>query len=219
MKYFTQDEIRERYTLDLPTGYLSHSQIETWLKAKETYRKSYYGGQRFSGNAYTEFGNKVTLAMEAGEDWVSFIPRFSVFERAFIVDIDGIPFKGSIDQFEPGPNAFAEQKTVMKRWSQNKIDKHKQFDRYSLSIELLDGHVQDLSYLLDVRSEKVEQYEEMNGIKMPKVGGEPVLQLTGEYNLIPRIVTHDQRKEAYEEIVRVGREIEEDYKAKRHLYQ
>lgn len=219
MKYFTEDEIRERYTLDLPTGYLSHSQIECWLKSPETYRKSYYGGQRFAGNAYTEFGNVVTLAMENGEDWVSFIPRFAVFERKFIIDVDGIPFKGSIDQFEPGPNAFAEQKTVMQKWSQNKINKHKQFDRYSLAIELLDGYVQDLSYLLDVRSEKVEQFEEFGGIKMPKIGGEPIMRLTGEYHLIERIVTHDQRKAAYEEIVRVGREIEEDFKAKKHLYQ
>ncbi len=219
MKYFTDDEIRERFDLRLPTGYLSHSQIECWNSSKETYRKAYYGGQRFTGNAYTDFGNVVTLAMENNEDWVAFIPRLSVFERKFIIDVDGIPFKGSIDQFCPDTFAFVEQKTVMKKWSENKVLNHKQFDRYSLAIEMLDGQVQDLSHLLDVRSEKIDDTIEFGGIVLPKLGGEPKLRLTGEYNMIPRLITHEQRKAAYEEIVRVGREIEEDFAAYKHLYQ
>lgn len=221
MKYFTDEEIRERFDLKLPTGYLSHSQMEAWIgsKSKETYRKAYYGGQRFTGNAYTDFGNVVTLAMENKEDWVSFIPRLEVFERKFIVDIDGIPFKGSIDQFLPSDGVFWEQKSVMKQWTPKKIAEHKQFDRYSLAIELLDGFVCDESMLLDVRTEKFEETMMMNGIELQKLGGEPKLRLTGEFNLIPRIVTHEQRKAAYEEIVRVGREIEEDFAAYKHLYQ
>jgi hypothetical protein len=219
MKYFTEDEIRRRFTLKLPTGYLSHSQMEAWGgtdKSKESYRKAYYGGLRFTGNMYTDFGNKVTLAMARGEDWVAFLPRFSVFERDFIIDVDGIPFKGSIDQFEPGPNAFVEQKTVMARWSDSKIAKHKQFDRYSLAIEMLDGYVQDQAWFLDVRTAVNEKKEMFQGIELS--GGSGELELTGEFNMIPRIVTHDDRRQAYEDIVRVGREIEEDFAAVGHLY-
>lgn len=218
IKYFTDEEIREQYNLDLPTGYLSHSQIELWNSSKDSYRKTYYGGKRFEGNAYTEFGNEVTLAMEKGEEWVAFIPRFSVFERKFIVNVDGIPFKGSIDQFEPATGSFVEQKTVMKKWSDKKIKEHKQFDRYSMAIELLDGFVADQAWFLDVRTEKVQETINFNGIELPKTGGNPKLRLTGEFNLIERIVTHEDRKAAYEEIVRVGREIAEDFAAYKHLY-
>lgn len=217
-KIFSDEEIRQRYDLKLPTGYLSHSQMECWIKSKnkDTYRKQYYGGQRFSGNQYTEFGNKVTLAMERGEEWVAFIPRFPVFERKFIVDIDGIPFKGSIDNFDPATGAFSEQKTVNKKWSDNKIKTHKQFDRYSLAIELLDGRVQDLAYFVDVRTTLNKKTVVFNGIELE--GGSDEIELTGEVNVIERIVTAEDRRKAYEEIVRVGREIEEDYAAFGHLY-
>lgn len=218
-KIFSDEEIRQRYNLKLPTGYLSHSQMECWINSKDktTYRKQYYGGQRFTGNLYTEFGNKVTLAMENNEDWVAFIPRFSVFERKFIVDIDGIPFKGSIDQFEPATGAFAEQKTVNKKWSDNKIKNHKQFDRYSLAIELMDGKVQDEAYFIDVRTALKKKTTTFNGIELESDDVE--ITLTGEFNKIPRIVTAEDRRRAYEEIVRVGREIEEDFAAYKHLYQ
>lgn len=216
-KIFSDEEIRQQYDLKLPTGYLSHSQIDLWLSSKPAYRKAYYGGQRFSGNMYTEFGNTVTLAMANNEEWVAFIPRFPIFERNFIVDIDGIPFKGSIDQFDPETHAFAEQKTVNKKWSDNKIKNHKQFDRYSLAIELMDGYVRDLALFIDVRTELKKKTIMFNGIELE--GGNDEITLTGEVNVIERIVTAEDRRAAYEEIVRVGREIEEDYAAYKHLYQ
>ena len=209
----------ERYDLKLPTGYLSFSQMQSWGgtdKSRESYRKAYYGGKRFTGNMYTEFGNKVTLAMENNEDWVSFLPRFSVFEQEFIVDVGGIPFKGSIDQFEPGPNAFVEQKTVMKKWSDNKIKTHKQFDYYSLAIEMMFGYVQDLAWFLDARTAINKKTVMFQGIELQ--GGSGELELTGEFNMIERYVDHADRQNAYNEIVRVGREIEEDYAAVGHLY-
>lgn len=201
--------------LILPTGYLSHSQIELWEKSRESYRTTYYGGKRFTGNMYTDFGNEVTLAMERNEPWVAFIPRFSVFERAFIVDIDGIPFKGQIDQFEPSTGCFAEQKTVMTKWSDNKIAKHKQFDRYSLAIEIMDGFVQDLAFFIDVRSAKRKKSEMVCGIE---VFGDDEMYLTGEFNVIERVVTAEDREREFANISRVGREIAEDFAAMKHLY-
>lgn len=199
----------------LPTGYLSHSQIDLWLKSKDSYRKTYYGGKRFTGNMYTDFGNEVTLAMERNEPWTAFIPRFSVFERAFIVDIDGIPFKGQIDQFEPSTGCFAEQKSVMKPWSANKIATHLQFDRYSLAIEIMDGFVQDLAFFIDVRTAKRKKSEMVCGIE---VFGDDEMYLTGEVNVIERIVTAADREREFRQISRVGREIAEDFAAFKHLY-
>lgn len=216
-KIFSDDEIRQRYSLKLPTGYLSHGQMELWKsKGKESYRKTYYGGKRFGGNEWTEFGNKVTLAMANNEEWVSFIPRFPVFERKFIVDIDGIPFKGSIDNFDPATGQFAEQKTVKEKWSDNKIKKHKQFDRYSLAIELMDGFVDDTAFFVDVRTDAKNKTIMFDGHELESDSKD--IWLTGEFNKIERIVTAEDRRAAYEEIVRVGREIEEDFAAFKHLY-
>jgi len=202
--------------LILPKPYLSHSQVELWVKSPDSYRKTYYGGQRFNGNMYTDFGNEITLAMEQNAPWTAFIPRFSVFEREFTVDIDGIPFKGSIDQFEPSTGCFAEQKSVMKRWTDKKIADHKQFDRYSLAIEIMDGFVQDLAYFIDVRTGKRKKTEEVCG---HIVEGDDELYLTGEFNVIERIVTASDREREYQQISRVGREIAEDFAAYKHLYQ
>lgn len=206
-----------RYNLKLPTGYLSFTQYDMWERSKPSYRKSYYAKERFTGNMYTEFGNKVTLAMARGEEWVKFIPRFSTFEREFIIDVDGIPFKGSIDNMDLNIGAFCEQKTVMTKWTDNKVQKHKQFDFYSLAIEILDGKVQDLAYFVDVRTRLNKGTVMFNGIELD--GGTGELELTGEVNVIERIVTHEQRQQAYRDIVRVGREIEEDFAAYKHLYE
>lgn len=212
--------------LILPKGYLSHSQIELWIKSPDSYRKTYYGGQRFNGNMYTEFGNAVTLAMEKNEPWVQCVLdeiksvcgfNFSTFERDFIVDIDGIPFKGSIDQFDPREGGiFAEQKTVMRPWSANKINDHLQFDRYSLAIEIMDGSVNDLAYFIDARSGKRRKTEEVCG---HVVEGDEELYLTGEVNVIERYISAGDREREYERIRRVGREIAEDFAAYRHLYE
>lgn len=209
----------------LPKGYLSHSQIDLWEKSPDSYRKTYYGGQRFNGNMYTDFGNEVTLAMERGEEWTKCVTdeiksvcgfNFSTFERDFVVDIDGIPFKGSIDQFEASNGILAEQKTVMRPWSRNKINNHLQFDRYSLAVEIMDGKVNDLCYFIDARSAKRRKTEEVCG---HIVEGDEELYLTGEVNVIERYVTAGDREREFERIRRVGREIAEDFAAYKHLYQ
>lgn len=214
------------HNLILPRPYLSHSQIELWEKSRESYRNTYYAGKTFDGNMYTEFGNAVTLAMEAGEPWVQFILdeirnvcgfNFSQFERDFVVDIDGIPFRGHIDQFDPRDGGIiAEQKTVMRPWSANKIANHKQFDRYSLAVEIMDGTVNDLAYFIDARTEKKRKSDIVCGIE---VFGDEELALTGEVNVIERIITAADREREFENIGRVGREIAEDFAAYKHLYQ
>lgn len=211
--------------LILPKPYLSHSQVELWEKSRESYRNTYYAGKHFEGNMYTDFGNAVTLAMENGEDWTQFILdhikevcgfNFDTFERDFVVDIDGVPFKGFIDQFDTTTGIIAEQKSVMRPWLANKIANHKQFDRYSLAVEIMDGKVNDLSYFIDVRTAKEPKKDIVCGIE---VVGDPEMVLTGEVNIVERIVTAADREREYQNISRVGREIAEDFAAYKHLYQ
>lgn len=104
----------------------------------------------------------------------------------------------------------------MKKWSDNKIAKHKQFDYYSLALEMTFGRVQDLAWFLDARTAINQKTEMFQGIELK--GGSGELELTGEFNMIERYVDHADRQNAYNEIVRVGREIEEDFAAVGHLY-
>ena len=44
--------------------YISYSQHSKWKRDKKDYIKSYFFGERFEGNAYTDFGSKVGEALE-----------------------------------------------------------------------------------------------------------------------------------------------------------
>jgi len=56
--------------LDLPKkhkkgkSYLSYSQIQLFKRDKEKYYKRYILDEKFDGNAYTDFGNKVGKSLE-----------------------------------------------------------------------------------------------------------------------------------------------------------
>lgn len=199
----------------LPNGYLSFSQIMLWESSKESYRKRYYPDIRPEqiSNVYMWFGNHVTLAMEKDEDWVKFIPRLSEFEHLFDCTIDGVRLRGAIDQFDYATRHFDEQKTTMTSWSENKIMKHFQLDMYSLVIEHVHGRVDDTCNLLWVGTQKDES-EVPSGLS----NGQPAISLTGDFKLTPRTISAADRQVARERIVRVAKEIAEDYAAMKHLY-
>lgn len=207
----------KKYNLKLPKGYLSFSQIDLWLKSPDTYRKKYYGGVNFAPSVAMVFGNEVTEAMERGEDWVAFIPRYPVFERKLLVEIEGIPVVAYIDNSEPTTNAFREQKTGKTKWTENKVNKHIQLPLYSLLLEIEDGFVTDECILVDVRTRNKTKVYKMGDIEMK--GESRELELTGEVFETKRIITDEDRAEMRKTVIRVGREIEEDYAAYRHLYE
>lgn len=203
--------------MNLPKEHLSFSQINTWLTSPETYRKKYYGGVKYGTTPAMAFGNEVTEAMERGEDWVAFIPRHPVFERELKVDIDGIPVLMYIDNLDPKTNTFREQKTGKSPWTQNKVDKHLQMDIYSLGLEIADGFVDDVCDLIWVETIIEKENYSFDGHEME--GGTPKIKLTGDYKIFPRTITAEDRQKCRDLIVRVGREIEEDYSAYKHLYE
>jgi len=204
------------HNLKLPKEWLSFSQIDLWLKAKETYRKKYYGGVKFATTAAMEFGNKVTLAMAANEPWTAFIPRYPRFEREIFIEIEGIPIKAAIDSIRDDINQFCEYKTGKTVWTQNKVNKHCQLDLYSLLLEEEDGFVTDECYLIRIGADTVNKTVMMGDIELE--GESTERQLTGEIDIFPRIITKGERQAMRELVVRVGREIEEDYAAFKHLY-
>jgi len=204
--------------MNLPRKHLSFSQIDLWINSPESYRKRYYPKEQplFMSNVYMDFGNEVTEAMERNEKWVAFIPRHKTFEQKLFIDIDGVPVMAFVDNMDLDTVAFNEQKTGMTPWSAGKVQKHLQLDIYSLLLKEKFGKVTDLCNLVWVQTEKHLDPELKNkkGLKneIPKI------LLTGEYTVIPRIITQDERDACRELITKVGREIEEDYAAMKHLY-
>lgn len=202
--------------LKLPKGHLSFTQIDTWLRSKDTYRKKYYGGVHFATTPAMEFGNIVTKAMERGEEWVAFIPRHPFFERELLVNVDGIPVHAFIDNSDPAINRFREQKTGKTPWTEAKVKKHKQLDLYSLLLEIEDGFVTDECDFVWVKTKDDETTVEFDGHILE--GKSTKILLTGEIVEFTRIITKEEREAMRALIVRVGREIEEDFAAYKHLY-
>jgi hypothetical protein len=87
-------------------SYISYSQYNKWKTSKKDYFKSYFLGERFEGNAYTEFGSWVGEALE-NNDFSEFNPkevevmktitRFDQFERKINWDLGDFFVMGYID--------------------------------------------------------------------------------------------------------------------------
>lgn len=203
----------------LPKGHLSFSQITLWLMAKETYRKKYYPEKRphYGQSLEMIFGNEVTEAMEKNEDWVSFIPRYETFEFDASFEIDGVRIEAYIDNIDLKTLHYREQKTGRTPWTQNKVDKHLQFDIYSMLLEEQFGKVPDEHKLVWAKTQKKTKTVPLADGTVIEAESEEI-ELTGEFEEIPRLVTKDHRNECRKLITRVAKEISEDYQALRHFY-
>tara|TARA_R110000772_G_scaffold50518_4_gene116131 strand:+ start:3849 stop:4559 length:711 start_codon:yes stop_codon:yes gene_type:complete len=102
----------EEYKIVLPKiddngkSRFSYSQYNKWKTSKKDYFKSYFLGERFDGNAYTEFGTLVGEALE-NDDYKDFndkeravlsqVTRLDQFERRIDFDLGGFTVLGFID--------------------------------------------------------------------------------------------------------------------------
>tara|TARA_R110000850_G_scaffold225829_1_gene351226 strand:- start:43 stop:669 length:627 start_codon:yes stop_codon:yes gene_type:complete len=98
--------------IDLPKkdkdgkSYLSYSQIQLFYRDKEEYYKRYILGEKFEGNAYTDFGSKVGEALEKN-DFSKFnemetgvlkhCERLDEFEKEVRIDFNEFYVLGFID--------------------------------------------------------------------------------------------------------------------------
>ncbi|AGO47866.1 hypothetical protein Phi40:1_gp001 [Cellulophaga phage phi40:1] len=87
-------------------SYLSYSQYSKWKGSKKDYIKSYFLGEKFEGNAYTEFGSMIGEALE-NDNFDGFEPhevrllssvtRLDEFERKILFDLGDFGVLGYID--------------------------------------------------------------------------------------------------------------------------
>lgn len=195
--------------------YLSYSQISTWKKSKREYIRQYFFGDRFEGNAFTEFGSLVGEALE-NDDYSAFtkeeqeflkeLPRYDEFERKIKWELDGFYIVGYIDtnsleNTKSGElvDKLADYKTgAMSKSEEYESPKYTQLDIYAGAIEQETGHLPtDVKVVLIGRKG--------NAFKGEK------LSLTHEYAIIEKFVTPERIAEVKAECQAVAEEIASYY--------
>ena len=129
---------------DNGTSYLSYSQIALFKRSRKEYRDRYIIGEKFEGNAYTDFGSKVGEAIE-NNDFSKFkkkeqsvlkkVTRLDEFEREVRLEYDGFYIKGFIDSNSSDFTHIIDYKTGGKnKEGQYKLSDYTQLPLYALSL-------------------------------------------------------------------------------------
>lgn len=202
--------------LNLPKGYLSHSQIDCWQKSKQDYRKRYYEGRSMYITPELEFGKLVGGQYEAlhkGEPVelihpvIGDIPRGTTPEYELKCELRGVPVLGYIDSYNEENRRIDELKTGKTPWTQARVDRHAQLKMYASCIKQLHGSYDPYVYLHWLETENCEDDVLIDGIAV----GTRRIQLTGRLETFRTTVMVNDIIE-YEKLVEdVAREISNDY--------
>ncbi len=203
--------------LKLPKEYLSYSQMRGWLEDKDSYRQRYFMKIQERGSRYLDFGAGMAKALESKSLVIEGLVQYPVQEQPFKLDVNGVPFYGYIDQYDPERRKFREIKTGIRkrdgsdRWTQKLVNEHMQLDVYSTLIEEKFGSV-DPECHLDwlVTRNKIKEVS-FDGHILKNESSE--LELTGEVYSFPRIITAVERARMRFLIRSVAEEISEDYQS------
>jgi len=140
--------LKKDMQLNLPKGYLSHTQIDMWIKDKKQYRRMYYEGRQMYQTPEIEFGRSVARQYEmlhTEENWpvdhpvIRRIPRGTRPEFEVRAEIESIPLLGFIDSYDENSGIIHELKTGKTPWTQARVDKHGQLKIYSLLLKKMFG--------------------------------------------------------------------------------
>lgn len=142
-----------------PRGYLSHTQIDMWLRSPDRYIRQYILGEADIKNNRMDFGSKVAYAEETGEKTddeminllVALLPKYPKHEHEIRVtmatDAGDVDLLGKLDKFHDQTFAFRDTKTGVTPWTQRRADKHRQLDHYATLIWLAHKRVPDQIHL------------------------------------------------------------------------
>jgi hypothetical protein len=200
--------------------YISYSQYNKWKSAKKDYIKSYFLGERFEGNAYTEFGSMVGEALE-NNDFSGFTPeevevmnqitRLDQFEREINWNLGDFVVNGYIDTNdllkdgpEPSANGLVDNIVDYKTGAMNKVevyedDKYDQVTIYAGAIEAETGHLPSKGWV-----ELIERTG--NAFR-----GEP-LELGKKVVVIPQDVSRKAVDNVKKNLIKVAKDISAHYK-------
>ena len=191
----------------LPKPYLSYSAINTFLTNPTDFRKRYYENIQLPVTPELLFGKRIGELLEHDDSSMKHVLRYDTaeFELKFVVD--GIQILGYIDTYDSVKHKVGEYKTGKTPWTQGRVEKHLQLDIYSLGVEMITGSVDDECVLVWMETERVDRPKGGRVVH----GQEYAIQFTGKVREFVRVITKQQREEAYNTIVRVAQDISEDY--------
>ena len=193
--------------IKLPKKCISYSQCDLWTTSKKEYRLRYYEGKGFQGNKFVWFGSEVHDRIDKDDEFADI--RLPVAEKKMMVNVDSIPVLGYIDTLDEDTYYFGDYKTSMSPWTQRKVDKHKQFEFYSLLLaEKYAIKNPNKAYLVWLETEKWDNKETIDGVTFYR--GEE-LRLTGRRERFEREITQEQRDEMKQWIKQCALEISKDY--------
>lgn len=194
---------------NLPKPYLSYSAISSWMKYPDQFRLRYYENIQEPESPELIFGKKIATLLENAHGDVAHIRQYKVPEQKIEIEVEGVKIFGFIDSFDPDACAFLEYKTGKTPWTDARVRDHLQLDIYSLAIETIFGKVHDQCHLIWMQTERVETpsggritHENAYGIR-----------LTGKVETFERVIDADRRAWTRDLIVRVAKEISDDYTA------
>lgn len=194
-----------KYTL--PKPYLSYSAINTFLTNPSDFRKRYYENKQLPITPELIFGKRIGELLEHGDESLAHIKHGDVAEKELKFEVDGVPILGYIDSFRSEDKYIYEFKTGKTPWTQGRVEKHLQLDIYSLGVETLEGSVNDECMLIWMETERVDKPQ----VGRIQHGYEYEIRFTGKVKEFVRVITKQQREDAYNTIIRVAQDISTDY--------
>lgn len=159
---------KKRY-IQLPKGYLSHSQIMMWKSSPERYKKLYFEGRQEYAlhNESMEYGKKFAEALEFEKETddlltdasILLLPKYDVRDKEMIAEIKTpygwLKVVGRPDTFNSVSYEFREYKTGKTPWTQAKAQKHHQMRFYAMIIYLNKKKALRDAYLDWIETEKL----------------------------------------------------------------
>lgn len=192
--------------------YISYSQLSKWKYpkgGKKDYIKSYFFGERFTGNAYTDFGSLIGEALE-NNDFSEFsakekkvlkkITRLDEFEREIKLDLGDFYVKGFIDTNDKDCKVLIDYKTgSMDKEDEYKKDDYTQLVLYAGAIEQETGKLPESAH--------VELIERVGNA----FRGED-LALGTEVLKIPQDISPERVAKVKKDVVDIAKEISDYYR-------
>lgn len=207
--------------ITLPKKYLSYSQMQLWQRDKEKYRERYYlNGPSFE-NIETIFGKRVATLLE---NWkrdkdlainsdlyrtLYRIPKYAYSEHRIELKINGVPFLGVMDYFSKRKKAIIEIKTGKQAWDNVRVNSHDQLVIYSMLSKMRYGKVDPEVRLVWIETRFKSVMDKVGTRLMEGEGRE--LEFTGKIEIFKRRIAEWERTRMKRLIIKVAKEISQDY--------
>lgn len=200
--------------------HFSYSQYSKWKENKKDYIRNYFLGDKFEGNAYTEFGHLIGEALE-NNDFSGFtdeekkvmskITRLDQFEREINFDLGEFVLLGFIDTNDvkgvagpEGDSEIVENIVDYKTGDLNKVAKYQDDDYEQVTIYA--GAIEQETGVLPKKG-WVELIERVgNAFKGEK------LKLGKKVVVIPQDVSKEAVESVKEKIIKVAKDVSAHYK-------